>query len=260
MSRVLVVGPSWVGDMVMAQALFRRIVRMDPDAEVHVIGPGWSVPITARMGEVARSYVLDVPHGTFGLSARRTLGHALRPMAFDTAFVLPRSFKSALVPYFARVPRRRGYRGEMRFGLLNDIVPPRARPLPGAPKIRTVDQFVAMADPGEPVMREEEAPVLARDAASEAATREALGLAHGPAVALCPAPSTAPPSNGRSNISRSWRRVSPGRANRSGSWGRPRIATPAWPSARRAAARPASLPGKPTWRRPSTFWPSPMRW
>ncbi|MCB1480131.1 MAG: lipopolysaccharide heptosyltransferase II [Rhodobiaceae bacterium] len=186
MTRVLVVGPSWVGDMVMAQTLFKRIARMDPSAEIHVIGPGWSVPITSRMPEVARSYVLDVPHGTFGLAPRRMLGRALKPMAFDVSFVMPRSFKSALVPFFAGVPRRRGYRGEMRFGLVNDMVPPAAKPLPGAPKIRTVDQFVAMADPSEPVMRPAEAPYLERDASSEAETRTQLGLPDTPAVALCP--------------------------------------------------------------------------
>jgi len=187
MTRVLVVGPSWVGDMVMAQTLFRRIVRMDAGAEIHVVGPGWSVPITARMPEVARAYVLDVPHGAFGLRPRSMLGTALRPMAFDVALVMPRSFKSALVPVFARVPRRRGYRGEMRYGLVNDMVPATARPLPGAAKVRTVDQFVAMADPSEPVMRASEAPHLVRDGESEAATRAKLHLDDArPAIAFCP--------------------------------------------------------------------------
>ncbi|MFN0262294.1 lipopolysaccharide heptosyltransferase II [Tepidamorphus sp. 3E244] len=193
MSRVLVIAPSWVGDMVMAQTLFRRIVRMDPDAEIHVVGPEWSIPLTARMPEVTRAYVLDVPHGSFGFGARRMLGKALRPMAFDASFVMPRSWKSALVPFFAGVPRRIGYRGEMRFWLLNDIVPRRAVAHDGAHKPRTVDEFVGLADPSEPEMRAEEAPKIERDMASEAKARDAFSISDDASpVTMCPGAEAGP--------------------------------------------------------------------
>ena len=64
---------------------------------------------------------------------------------YTRAFVLPNSWKSALVPWLARIPQRIGYIGEARYGLLNDIAPPRRKALP-----RLVDRFAALAvRPGE---------------------------------------------------------------------------------------------------------------
>jgi heptosyltransferase-2 len=186
MKRVLVVGPAWVGDMVMAQSLFKRIKRLHPDASIHVVAPGWSLPLTDRMTDVDRAHALDVPHGSFGFGARYTLGRALRKHSFDTAYVLPRSWKSALVPFFAGAKRRVGYLGELRHGLLTDPRKKMAKPA-GRPKPRTVDSFVALADSNEPTVRDEEWPLL--ETRSEAAGLLAeLGLNDIAAgyVAFCP--------------------------------------------------------------------------
>ena len=159
MNRVLVVGPAWVGDMVMAQSLFKRIKRLHPDCMLHVVAPGWSLPLTDRMAEVDQAHALDIGHGTFGFGDRRRLGIALRRHAFDTAFVLPRSWKSALVPYFAGASQRIGYLGEWRYGLLTDPRPKPPKPA-DRPKPRTVDGFVALAHADEPAVREDEWPLL----------------------------------------------------------------------------------------------------
>ncbi|MEM8878214.1 MAG: lipopolysaccharide heptosyltransferase II [Pseudomonadota bacterium] len=159
MKRVLVVGPAWVGDMVMAQSLFKRIKRLNPDCVLHVVAPGWSLPLTDRMAEVDQAHALDVSHGVFGFGARRLLGDALKQYEFDTAFILPRSWKSALVPYFAGAWQRIGYLGEWRYGLLTDLHQKPQKPI-DRPKPRTVDSFVALADAEEPVVREEEWPLL----------------------------------------------------------------------------------------------------
>ena len=45
----LIVGPSWVGDMVMAQALFLLLKQRDPERDLDVLAPGWSLPIISRM-------------------------------------------------------------------------------------------------------------------------------------------------------------------------------------------------------------------
>ncbi|WP_127475585.1 lipopolysaccharide heptosyltransferase II [Sulfurivermis fontis] len=139
-SRILVIGPAWVGDMVMAQSLFIALRR--DGAEVDVVAPQWSLPLLARMPEVHRAIALPVGHGNFGLLERWRIGRSLRAYHYDRAIVMPRSFKSALIPFFAGIPRRTGYRGEMRYGLLNDIRPLDKQLLP-----RVVDRYVALGLP-----------------------------------------------------------------------------------------------------------------
>jgi heptosyltransferase-2 len=119
--KVLIVGPSWVGDMVMAQALYKLLRQQDPSVEIHVVAPAWSLPVLERMPEVARGIELAVGHGELGLRRRWALARRLRAERYTRAIVLPRSAKAALVPWLAGVPRRTGFRGEWRYGLLNDI-------------------------------------------------------------------------------------------------------------------------------------------
>jgi heptosyltransferase-2 len=117
---ILVVGPAWVGDMVMAQVLFRLLKQKNPACAIDVLAPAWSAPLLARMPEVRASFDLPLAHGEFGFGKRRRIGHALRGQ-YRQAILLPNSWKSALVPFFASIPQRTGWRGEMRYGLLNDI-------------------------------------------------------------------------------------------------------------------------------------------
>ena len=138
--RYLIVGPSWVGDMVMAQSLFITLKKLHPGCVIDVVSPQWSLPILERMPEVKKGIALPVAHGEFSFSARYKLGRLLRNRNYAHAIVLPRSWKSALVPLFAGVPIRTGYKGEMRYGLLNDI-----RHLNTTVLTQTVQRYVAHA-------------------------------------------------------------------------------------------------------------------
>ena len=120
---ILVIGPSWVGDMVMAQSLFMLLKQRLPDCRIDVVAPGWSQPVIRRMPEVRDALTLDVGHGEGGLGKRYRLGKQLRSRNYSQAVVLPRSYKSALVSFFAKIPQRTGFKGEMRYGILNDIRP-----------------------------------------------------------------------------------------------------------------------------------------
>lgn len=135
---ILVVGPSWVGDMVMAQSLFNTLKTQNSDSTIDVIAPAWSVPVLERMPEVRQAIVLNTAHGEIGLKKRYQLGQRLRDQ-YQHAIILPRSLKAALVPFFAKVPQRTGFKGEMRLGLINDI-----REFDKTHLNQTVKRFVAL--------------------------------------------------------------------------------------------------------------------
>ncbi|WP_263081135.1 lipopolysaccharide heptosyltransferase II [Endozoicomonas sp. Mp262] len=140
--KYLIVGPSWVGDMVMAQTLFITLKQQNPDAKIDVLAPAWSGPILQRMPEVHRSIEMPLGHGKLNLGTRKKIGHSLRVEHYNQAIVLPNSFKSALIPFWANIPIRTGWRGEMRFGLLNDIRALDKEQLP-----LMVERFVALGYP-----------------------------------------------------------------------------------------------------------------
>jgi len=140
--RYLIVGPSWIGDMVMAQSLFITLKQQYPDCVIDVLAPAWSLPVLKRMPEVNKGIPADVSHGEFSFFKRRRLGNSLRKENYTNAIVIPRSWKSALIPYFAGIPVRTGYLGEVRYGLLNDV-----RRLDKQVLKQTVERYVAHAWP-----------------------------------------------------------------------------------------------------------------
>jgi heptosyltransferase-2 len=169
--------------MVMAEALFMTLKARTPSPEVDVVAPAWSLPLLARMPEVGEAVPMPLGHGEFGWGRRRALGRELRDRAYDQAIVLPRSFKSALVPFHAGIPVRTGYRGESRYWLVNDM-----RRLDKAALPRTVDRYVALGHPADgprpPPVPE---PALRVDPQNQARLRDELGLDEElPVVALMP--------------------------------------------------------------------------
>ncbi len=119
--KTLIIGPSWVGDMMMAQTLFKVLKQLSPTLMIDVAAPQWSKPILDRMPEVRRAIDMPLAHGELGIKKRRSLGKQLRSEKYCQAIVLPNSFKSAIVPFAAKIPIRTGWRGEMRYGLINDM-------------------------------------------------------------------------------------------------------------------------------------------
>ncbi len=177
----LVVGPSWVGDMVMAQALFADLKRRQPDRPIDVLAPAWSLPVVARMPEVREGIAADTGHGEFGLSKRRRIGHGLRGR-YDRSIVLPRSWKSAQVPWFADIPQRTGFRGESRYWLVNDMQPFDRQRLD-----QTVKRFVALGRDADAALDDIPHPSLTVSDENQRRVFEALDLAPAnPVVAFMP--------------------------------------------------------------------------
>ena len=137
--KILVIGPAWVGDMVMAQSLFMVLKQHQPDCQIDVLAPIWSFPLLERMPEVNQAIEMPLTHGQFGLGLRHQLGQQLSKYHYNQAILLPNSWKSALIPFFAGIPKRTGFLGEIRWGLLNDIYPLDKQQL-----TMTVQRFIAL--------------------------------------------------------------------------------------------------------------------
>ena len=113
-----------------------------PACTIDVLAPGWSLPLLERMPEVSKAIIMPLQHGQFGLMPRIRLGQHLQAEHYDQAIVLPNSWKSGLIPFFANIPIRTGYFGEFRWGLLNDI-----RKLDKSILTMTVQRFAALGLP-----------------------------------------------------------------------------------------------------------------
>ena len=121
MTRSLVIAPQWIGDAVMTEPLLRRLRARGESLTVGALP--WVAPVYRAMPELVDA-VLELPfaHGGLQWGERRGLARALRGR-FDTAYVCPNSFKSALLPWWAGIKKRVGYHGESRYGVLNQRLP-----------------------------------------------------------------------------------------------------------------------------------------
>src|SRR3954468_6622384 len=106
MVKILVVGPSWIGDTVLAQPLFKLLHQRHAALTLDVLAPAWTFPVVNRMPEVRRCIASPFEHGEFNFAERRQLGRELQAERYQQAIVLPNTLKSAFVPLYARIPRR----------------------------------------------------------------------------------------------------------------------------------------------------------
>ncbi|HLA34992.1 MAG TPA: lipopolysaccharide heptosyltransferase II [Rhodocyclaceae bacterium] len=166
--KILVVAPSWIGDTLLAQPLLTRLKQHLPSARIEVLAPDWSAPLLARMAEVDATIPNPFAHGEFNFMARRALGIRLASADFSVAYVLPNSWKSALVPWFANIPERIGYHGEARYGLLT-----RRQRIDAAAHPQLVQRYAALAGPLPETLPP---PRLSSTALQQAAARRALQL------------------------------------------------------------------------------------
>lgn len=118
--KILIIGPSWVGDMVMAQALFIELKRQNPQVMIDVLAPEWSKALLERMPEINQALAMPVGHGQLQLGTRYQIAKQLQKNNYQQAIILPNSFKSALIPFMAKIPIRTGWKRELRGILLSD--------------------------------------------------------------------------------------------------------------------------------------------
>ena len=184
--KILIIGPSWVGDMVMSQSLYISLKQQHPEAEIDVLAPEWCKPILERMPQITNAIEMPIGHGQFDFFARRTMGKELASRHYTHAFVLPNSAKSALIPLFAGIPNRTGWKGEFRYGLLTDLRPDK--------RVfqYMVERYVALASPKEAMQEQVRLdncpkPELFVNMVSQQSARERLQLSSNkPVIGLCP--------------------------------------------------------------------------
>ncbi|PIE20581.1 MAG: lipopolysaccharide heptosyltransferase II [Neptuniibacter caesariensis] len=182
--KTLIIGPSWVGDMLMSQSLYRHLKQDRPEREIDVLAPDWCRPVLARMPEVSNAIAMPVGHGSLQWGMRKKIGQQLAQQGYEQAYVLPNSFKSALIPWFANIPQRIGWRGEMRYGLLNDIrtLNKKAFPL-------MVQRYVALSKPaGSTALAKADilSPSLMVEPSEQLSALQQFSLQDQKSIAFCP--------------------------------------------------------------------------
>jgi len=181
--KALIVAPAWIGDAVMAQALFKRLHEHHPGLRLDALAPRWVAPVLERMPEIGQ--VIDNPfaHGELSLRARYRLARQLTQSSYQRAYILPNSVKSALIPFFAGIPERIGFTGESRYGLVN-----RRHTLDEIALPQMAERFAQLAEPmGAPLPRPLPLPRLTSTSAQQDSTLAELGIERPAKVAVfCP--------------------------------------------------------------------------
>jgi heptosyltransferase-2 len=139
--KILIIAPSWVGDCMLMQPMLCRLLQRHPGVLIDVLAPPWTDKLLRQIPEIHDVIANPFPHDVFDFLSRRRLGVKLRNAQYDQAIVLPNSWKSALVPFFANIPIRTGFIGESRYGLLNDARKLNKKKLP-----LMVERFALLAE------------------------------------------------------------------------------------------------------------------
>jgi len=181
--KALIVAPSWIGDSIMAQPLFARLHVRYPGLQLDALAPRWVAPVLQRMAEIDEVINSPFGHGQLSLKPRWRLARELAARRYDAVYVLPNSLKSALVPFLAGIPRRVGFTGESRYGLINirHHLDKAALPL-------MVERFAQLAEtPGTPPPSPIPYPRIRSSPEDQQRTLHELGLERpNRIVAFCP--------------------------------------------------------------------------
>lgn len=181
--KILIISPSWIGDCVMTQPLYRRLHELHPGCTIDVFAPKWSMAVFERMPEI--SGILENPfgHGALALRERWRVGKDLGQRGYDQVIVLPGSLKSAIIAFATGIKQRTGYVGESRYLLLNDI-----RKLDKAALSLMVDRYTALAHPSQADFNGHSSqPAFQINPESRQAALSAHGLdLSRPVLAFCP--------------------------------------------------------------------------
>ncbi|MEA2068545.1 MAG: glycosyltransferase family 9 protein, partial [Verrucomicrobiota bacterium] len=112
--RILIIGLNWIGDAVMSMPAIQACRAENPDAHIALLVKPYLKPLWEMHAVPDDIQCVEKMLPTIG---------RLRESRFDKAFILPNSFRSALLPTLAGIPQRVGLKGELRSGMLTKVVP-----------------------------------------------------------------------------------------------------------------------------------------
>src|ERR1700751_4965585 len=118
---ILLVPYMWIGDFVRCHSVIKLLNARFPDRPIDVLSTTLCAPLTDYMPGLRRAIVVDLPRSRIALKNQLALARRLKRENYGSALMMPRTWKSALAPFFAGIPERTGFVGEMRFALLNDL-------------------------------------------------------------------------------------------------------------------------------------------
>jgi heptosyltransferase-2 len=119
MQIILIIAPNWIGDAVSTQPLLANLKLLYPASKIDILASNWVAPVYRACSEVHEVIEAKFEHKKLQWSLRKEIAKEIEAKNYQACFVLPNSFKSALIPWLANIPFRIGYRGELRFGLIN---------------------------------------------------------------------------------------------------------------------------------------------
>ena len=180
---VLIVPFVWIGDFVRVHSVVKLLQAQDPERPVDMVASTLCAPLADYMPGLRAAVVADLPRRRLGLWRQAALAADLRERHYGQALVMSRKWKAALAPWLAGIPKRTGFIGEIRYGLINDMRSGE-RKLP-----RMIDQMGALAlPPGAALPQEWPLPELKVPAREVDAwcTRRGLAGDDPPIVTLSP--------------------------------------------------------------------------
>jgi heptosyltransferase-2 len=188
-SPILLVPYMWIGDFVRCHTVVKLLKQRFPSRPIDVLTTAMVSPLLDYMPGVRKGIIVDLPRRRLALGQHLALAGRLRREGYGQALVMPRTWKSALALYLAGIPRRTGFIGEGRFGLINDLRWGERR-LP-----RMVERCAALALPkGESLPAAWPLPELMASPSEVAAWRQRLGLPRDQRREIALAPGAVGPS------------------------------------------------------------------
>ena len=185
MDRLLILAPNWLGDAVMALPAIADVHRASPQTAITVAARPSIAPLFSLVPHVRDVVVLDGSSYIQSTSDVARGSEVARGFsrAYDTALLLPNSFRSALIVARAGIPDRWGYRTDWRGPLLTRAID---RAPAGLHQVDYYQHLVhALGFPNGPAEPALDAPAAARELGADLLARHGWDR-QAPLVALAP--------------------------------------------------------------------------